>query len=109
MADNISDSRVTPDVMHASDLNQVKTCLPDALLDDGTISPLAKMAYWYLKRHGGRRRASEISTFLGLSIRDQQVWNHLSELAAAGWIDVATYNDGTPVLFIVHEVPAVER
>lgn len=112
MADNIIDSRVTPNVVHASDLNQVKTCLPDALLDDDAISPMAKMAYWYLKRHGG------LASVKGLADAMENcadvMWRCLSDLDRHGWISTADYaayfvDDGTPIQFTVHEVPAVKR
>lgn len=75
------------------------TTLPDALLDDDTISPLTKVAYWYLKRHGGLAH-----------VDDASAWAHLDDLAAAGWITVPDSVDDTkPVQFTVHEVPAVER
>lgn len=89
------------------------TTLPDALLDDDAISPMAKMAYWYLKRHGGDALVSDIARALRMD--HQNPWVLLIELGDAGWINYPTIarqvgeepNEGPR--FTVHEVSAVKR
>lgn len=90
-----------------------ETVLPDALLDDDAISPMAKMAYWYLKRHGGDVLVSDIARALRMD--RQNPWVLLIELSDAGWITYPTIaqrvggEDGGKARngprFTVHEVP----
>lgn len=81
--------------------------LPDALLDD-TISPMAKMAYWYLKRHGGRVRIEDVVA----TLHSRMAWVHIDDLAAAGWITVPDAMDeefDEPIQFTVHEMAVTAR
>lgn len=92
------------------------TTLPDALLDDA-ISPMAKVAYWCLKRNGGDMLVSDIARALRMD--RQNPWVLLIELGGAGWITYPTIaqqvggEDGDKAhngpRFTVHEVPAVRR
>lgn len=85
-------------------LSDMRT-LPDALLDDDTISPLAKMAYWYLKRHGGEVMLIAMSE--ALNARPCPL---TAELEHAGWVFTPRMTSTTAsVQFTVHEVPAVGR
>jgi hypothetical protein len=80
------------------------TTLPDALLDDNTISPLAKMAYWYLKRHGGRTSVKGLADAMETHLEIARKW--LADLYRAGWL--CTLDGGTDdyavIQFTVHEV-----
>lgn len=74
------------------------------------ISPLAKMAYWYLKRHGGLvGNGDQICRELAAALRAdyEYMWLTLAELRNSWWMTVSY--DGTQVQFTVHEVPAVKR
>lgn len=84
------------------------TTLPDALLDDGTISPLAKMAYWYLKRHGGRASGKGLADAMENHPEIARKW--LADLYRAGWVStLAGETDGEVVRFTVHEVAVTGR
>ena len=92
------------------------TTLPDALLDDATISPLAKLAYWYLKRNDGSVLVSDIAQALRMDRGNP--WLLLFELQEAGWVSLGEpakrQSDGLtldsrPRRFVVHEVPVVPR
>lgn len=81
------------------------TTLPDALIDDDTISPLAKMAYWYLKRHGGYYPVGQLAKTLTVA----NAWPLVSGLRKSGWISYPTQTMSQYPQFTVHEVPAVKR
>lgn len=86
------------------------TTLPDALLDDAAISPMAKMAYWYLKRHGGMAgNGDQICREMATELRSDYecMWRTLAELRDSGWMMIG--KNGTEVRLTVHEVPAVKR
>jgi len=69
--------------------------LPDAVMDDDTISPLGKFVYWYLMRiasfgdHRARVSISKIAAKIGLSPSSRRtVREYLDELVKAGWLEV---------------------
>lgn len=91
--------------------------LPDAVMDDDTISPEAKLTYWYLMRIAGYSTSQakvslgRIAEKLGRKRTNRNSprrW--IGELAAAGWIDVherRSPKTGARLAseYVVHEVP----
>jgi len=66
--------------------------LPDAVMDDDTISFTGKAVYWYLMRiassdHRGRVSISTLATKGGLSRWSAR--GCLKELVKAGWLEIA--------------------
>jgi len=69
--------------------------LPDAVMDDDTISPTGKAVYWYLMRiassgdHRGRVGISTLGAKIGLPAAWRRaVQECLDELVKAGWLEV---------------------
>jgi hypothetical protein len=69
--------------------------LPDAVMDDDTISPMGKVVYWYLTRiasprdHRGQASISMIAVKIGLPATWRRtVPDCLDELVKAGWLEV---------------------
>lgn len=69
--------------------------LPDAVIDDENLSPLALVAYWYLKRiagygdHRARVSIAKLAERLGLSTSSRRtVREIIGELVTAGWVEV---------------------
>jgi hypothetical protein len=84
------------------------TTLPDALLDDDTISPMAKLAYWYLRRHDGRVWVPELMNKLESGY--DTTWSTLGDLQGSGWIQIPeAVADEDVVRFTVHEVAVTVR
>ena len=91
--------------------------LPDAVMDDTKISPMAKVVYWYLLRiadygnHQARVSVGTIAQRVGLSASSKRtVRGWLSELTEAGWVEVVRRrsDDGKADLasdYVVHTAP----
>lgn len=91
--------------------------LPDAVMDDDTISPEAKLTYWYLMRIAGYSTSQakvslgRIAEKLGRKRTNRnspRKW--VSELAAAGWIDVHDRHSAKTGArlaseYVIHEIP----
>jgi len=64
--------------------------LPDAVMDDDTISFTGKAVYWYLMRiasSGDHRGRVGIST-IGAKIGVPAAWECVDELVKAGWLEI---------------------
>jgi len=69
--------------------------LPDAVMDDDSISPTGKAVYWYLTRiassgdHRGRVGISTLGAKIGLPAAWRRaVQECLDELVKAGWLEI---------------------
>lgn len=91
--------------------------LPDGVIDDDSLSPQAKVGYWYLKRIAGFSdqqatvtigKIAEKMGYAGTSKRSAR--ERLDELVQAGWIDIhyrktADGKENLPSVFVVHATP----
>ena len=94
--------------------------LPDAVMDDATVSFTGKAVYWYLMRiasfgdHRARVSIATLAAKMGLSAASRRtVRECLDELAQAGWLEVVHRKspDGKVNLasdYVIHsELPGV--
>lgn len=77
--------------------------LPDALIDDDAISPLAKLVYWFLCRRDGSTLVSAIAQALRMD--GGNPWLVIDELSRAGWVSVRRQPSDLSTRFVVHREP----